>query len=484
MAVEEKASGVDEVHILWISEGMSCDGDSVSITAAGQPGIEDVVLGAIPGLPKVNLHNKVLSPTLGGEEFLRPFRDAVNDQLDAPFVLVIEGSIPNENINGDGYWTSFGNDEATGEPLTLNWWIDRLAPKAWGVVAIGTCATYGGIHAMAGNPTGCMGLADYLGWDFRSAGGLPIVNVPGCPVQPDNFMETLTWLLYQAAGMAPMIPLDEALRPQWIFGKTVHEGCDRAGYYEQGDFAKDYNSPKCQVKIGCWCPVVNCNVPKSGWMAGIGGCANVGGSCVGRPMTGFPDKFMPLMTSSPATGTLTAVTAVSGPAVQDPRDSHFITSRICGICGDNHAVCSCYAQQMAYGVKPPPLGEWIVNLGEAAEYIFDHIIFQDNLVFVDFCEQMVKATNPSVWAKAESTEARHAEIHGYRTVGDIMRSYNPFTGDTYKEALHMSRIGREMICLMEGRHVHPSTVYPGGVGTVATPTLFTDYLSRLLRCLD
>ena len=84
---------------------------------------------------------------------------------------MIEGSIPNENINGDGYWTSFGNDEATGEPLTLNWWIDQLAPKAWAVVAVGTCATYGGIHAMAGNPTGCMGLADYLGWDFRSAGG-------------------------------------------------------------------------------------------------------------------------------------------------------------------------------------------------------------------------------------------------------------------------------------------------------------------------
>ena len=105
------------------------------------------------------------------------------------------------------------------------------------MVAIGTCATYGGIHAMAGNPTGCMGLADYLGWDFRSAGGLPIVNVPGCPVQPENFMETLVWLLYQAAGLAPVIPLDDQLRPQWIFGKTVHEGCDRAGYYEQGDFA-------------------------------------------------------------------------------------------------------------------------------------------------------------------------------------------------------------------------------------------------------
>jgi hydrogenase small subunit len=316
MTAEPIAAGVEEVHILWISEGMSCDGDSVSVTAAGQPGIEDVLLGAIPGIPKVHLHNKVLSPTLGGEEFLLPFRQAVNDQLDAPFVLVIEGSIPNEEINGDGYWTSFGNDEATGQPLTINWWIDRLAPKAWGVVAIGTCATYGGIHAMAGNPTGCMGLADYLGWDFRSAADLPIVNVPGCPVQPENFMETLVWLLYQAAGLAPVIPLDDQLRPQWLFGKTVHEGCDRAGYYEQGDFAYDYNSPKCQVKIGCWGPVVNCNVPKRGWMAGIGGCPNVGGICIGCTMPGFPDKFMPFMDAPPGGGLSSAISGGYGPVIR------------------------------------------------------------------------------------------------------------------------------------------------------------------------
>ena len=316
MAVEEKASGAEEVHILWISEGLSCDGDSVSITAAGQPSIEDVLLGLIPGLPKVNLHNKVLSPTLGGEEFLGPFRQAARGELDAPFVLVIEGSIPNEKINGEGYWTSFGNDEATGEPLPVNWWIDQLAPKAWGVIAIGTCATYGGIHAMAGNPTGCMGLADYLGWDFRSAGGLPIVNVPGCPVQPENFMETVVWLLYQAAGLAPTIPLDKALRPQWIFGKTVHEGCDRAGYYEQGDFAYDYNSPKCQVKIGCWGPVVNCNVPKRGWMNGVGGCPNVGGICIGCTMPGFPDKFMPFMDEPPGARVSTMTAGIIGTAVR------------------------------------------------------------------------------------------------------------------------------------------------------------------------
>ncbi len=166
---------------------------------------------------------------------------------------------------------------------------------------------------------------------------------------------------------------------------------------------------------------------------------------------------------------------------KDPRDAHFITSRICGICGDNHAVCATYAQNMAFNVRPPAIAEWITNLGEAAEYMFDHNIFQDNLVGVDFCEQMVKETNPSVWEKAKTTEAPHAADHGYKTIADIMTALNPFTGEFYRETLHVSRYTREMFCLMEGRHVHPSTLYPGGVGTVPTIQLFTDYLVRLMR---
>ncbi len=169
---------------------------------------------------------------------------------------------------------------------------------------------------------------------------------------------------------------------------------------------------------------------------------------------------------------------------KDPRDAHFITSRICGICGDNHATCACYAQNMAFGVKPPALGEWIVNLGEAAEYMFDHNIFQDNLVGVDFCEQMVKETNPSLWEKAQHKKAPNADKHGYRTIADIMTALNPFTGEFYRETLMISRLTREMFCLMEGRHVHPSTLYPGGVGTVATVQLFTDYLVRLMKYVE
>ncbi|MGH7687038.1 MAG: nickel-dependent hydrogenase large subunit [Candidatus Dormibacteria bacterium] len=169
---------------------------------------------------------------------------------------------------------------------------------------------------------------------------------------------------------------------------------------------------------------------------------------------------------------------------KDPRDAHFITSRICGICGDNHATCATYAQNMAFGIRPPHMAEWIINLGEAAEYMFDHNIFQDNLLMVDFCEQMVRETNPSVLQKAENTPAPHAGDHGYRTIADIMRALNPFTGEFYRETLMTSRYTREMFCLMEGRHVHPSTLYPGGTGTVPTQQLFTDYLVRLMRYIE
>lgn len=284
---EEQLEAID---ILWLTAGLSCDGDTISITAAAQPSIEDLVRGAIPGVPRIRLHNPVLAYSVG-EDFLRVFREAAVGRVQ-PFVLVVEGSIPNEKIKAEGYWAAFGTSPDSGQPIPTCDWIDQLAPHAWVVVAAGTCATFGGVHAMAGNPTGCMGLADYLGWDWKSRAGVPIVNVPGCPVQPDNFMEVLLYLLYQAVGMAPMIPLDEQRRPSWLFGETLHEGCDRAGYYEQADFAAQYGSRKCIVKLGCWGPVVQCNVGKRGWMSGIGGCPNVGGVCIGCTMPGFPDKFM------------------------------------------------------------------------------------------------------------------------------------------------------------------------------------------------
>jgi hydrogenase small subunit len=313
----DNPAALAEMHIVWITAGLGCDGDTIAMTAATHPSIEELVLGALPGIPKVHFHNPVLAYEVG-DDFIEIMHRAAAGEL-GPFILVVEGSIPNEHNKSEGYWAAVGVDKATGQPITTTEWIRRLAPRAWAAIGAGTCATYGGIHAMAGNPTGCMGLPDYLGWNWKSSAGIPIVCMPGCPIQPDNFMETLLYLLHQAAGRAPMIPLDELLRPTWLFTDTVHEGCDRGGFYEQADFAAAYGQRSCIVKLGCWGPVVQCNVPKRGWMNGIGGCPNVGGVCIGCTMPGFPDKFVPLMDEPPGARMSTSAVSVYGRTVRSLR---------------------------------------------------------------------------------------------------------------------------------------------------------------------
>ncbi len=156
---------IAELDVLWITAGLGCDGDTIAMTAATQPSIEDILLGGIPGIPKVRLHNPFFSYD-SGDDFLKPFYLAADGGL-GPFILVIEGSIPNERNKKEGYWAGLGTNKETGQPILTTEWIDRLAARAWAVIAAGTCAAYGGIHAMEGNPTGCMGLADYLGIELE-----------------------------------------------------------------------------------------------------------------------------------------------------------------------------------------------------------------------------------------------------------------------------------------------------------------------------
>src|ERR1700727_1015962 len=93
---------VREFDVLWITAGLGCDGDTIAMTAATQPSIEDVLLGQIPWIPKVNLHNPFLA-LANGEDFLKPFHDATEGKIEN-FILVVEGSIPNEKNKECGYW--------------------------------------------------------------------------------------------------------------------------------------------------------------------------------------------------------------------------------------------------------------------------------------------------------------------------------------------------------------------------------------------
>lgn len=309
------------VHAFWLA-GMSCDGCSIAAVGATQPSVEDLISGTLPGVPQVVLHHPVLAVE-AGQEFVRHFESAANGELDAPFVVIFEGSVADEERARKlgGYWSGLGVREVDGEPQPIPTaeWLKRLSEKAAAVIAIGTCATWGGVPAAYGNPTGSMGVMDFLGEDYRSALGLPVVNIPGCSPVGDNFTETVAAVLLFLQGIGPLPEFDELGRPAWLFSESVHRGCTRAGFYEEGVFAEAYGDPECLVEIGCWGPVVQCNINKRGAINHLGGCMNVGSPCIGCTMPSFPDGFSPFYKRPPGTLVSTTASMLTGFIVRNLR---------------------------------------------------------------------------------------------------------------------------------------------------------------------
>ncbi len=310
---------LDVVHVFWLA-GMSCDGCSVAVTGATNPSVEELLAGSIPGLPRVVLHHPVLSVSAGAG-FIKSFHAAAQGKLGAPYVLVLEGSVPDDQALEEGYYSACGaggmDPVSPGDqPNKVTDWIKSLAPGAAASVAIGTCATWGGIPAAAGNVTGSMSMTDFLGEDYRSSLGVPIVNVPGCSPVGDNFTEVVAGLLLFLQGIGPLPEFDELGRPAWQFKETVHRHCVRAGYYEEGVFAEKPGDQECLVDIGCWGPVVQCNITERGAINHMGGCMVAGGSCIGCTMPGFPDKFAPFYKAPPGSAVSGTVARTTGAGIR------------------------------------------------------------------------------------------------------------------------------------------------------------------------
>jgi hydrogenase small subunit len=309
---------VKVVHAYWLA-GMSCDGCSVAVTGATSPSVEDLLIGSLPGVPRLVLHHPVVS-TEAGEEFIKNYELAAEGRLNAPYVVIYEGSIANEDLAAEtgGYWSAMGVD-ADHNLIPTATWLKRLAPGAAAVIAIGTCATWGGIPSAYGNPTGAMSIMDFLGKDYRSALGLPVVNIPGCSPIGDNFTETVAAVLLFLNGYGPLPEFDGLGRPAWLFGETVHRRCVRAGYYEEGVFAHHYGDKECLVEIGCWGPVVQCNITSRGAINHLGGCMNTGAVCIGCTMPGFPDRFSPFYKRPPGSLVSMAASRTTGSFVRPLR---------------------------------------------------------------------------------------------------------------------------------------------------------------------
>ena len=310
---------LDTVHVFWLA-GMSCDGCTVAVAGATNPPLENLLTGTVTGLPLVVLHHPVLSVE-AGEEFIESFKIAERGELGAPYVVCYEGSIADERIAAatGGYWSAIGSEPLGGDqyrPIPTTEWLSRLAPGAAAVIAVGTCATWGGIPAAAGNPTNSMGVMDYLGKDYRGTAGLPVINIPGCAPIGDNFTETVGMILLFLQGLGPLPEFDELGRPAWLFKETVHQQCVRGGYYEEGTFAEKYGDKECLVEVGCWGPVVQCNITKRGAINHMGGCMNTGGICIGCTMPGFPDKFAPFYSIPPGSTISSNTTRTYGAVIR------------------------------------------------------------------------------------------------------------------------------------------------------------------------
>lgn len=169
---------------------------------------------------------------------------------------------------------------------------------------------------------------------------------------------------------------------------------------------------------------------------------------------------------------------------RDPRDAMFISSRVCGVCGGVHSVASSLAIEMAFGIAPPPMGLALRNIQLALDFMLDNPLHLYVLAGPDYSQVVVERTNPSLWERAQKTETRYGDIHGYRTIAEIMSALNPLTGKLYIEGLHATRPPREAYALLYGKYPHPQTVVPGGLSTTISLKELNETHNRIVRTID
>ena len=268
------------MNVLWLQSG-GCGGCSMSLLCADTADFTGQLEQAGIRLlwhPSLSL--------AGGAELVALLEDCLAGRV-ALDALCIEGALL-RGPNGTGRFHVLAG---TGVPMID--WVRRLSAVARHVVAVGSCAAWGGITAAGANPTEACGLqyeddrpGGLLGADFRSASGLPVVNVAGCPTHPGWVLDTLMAL---AAGLFGAEDLDPLARPRFYADQLVHHGCTRNEFYEFKASAEKPSDLGCMMEhMGCKGTQAHADCNTRLWN-GDGSCTRGGYACISCTEPGFQD---------------------------------------------------------------------------------------------------------------------------------------------------------------------------------------------------
>jgi len=273
---------VKEIPVVWL-QAAACTGCSVSLLNSQSPTIKNVLVDeVIPGV-HVNLrfHATVMA---GSGDLALSYLDDTVENSKGGYVLILEGAVPTRD---GGIYGAMG--ERNGEPVSMADRIAEAAENCLAVLAVGTCASFGGISAASPNFSGSMSASAFL--KSRNI-DKPLINIPGCPPHPDWIVGTIASVLLN--GLPTAADIDDLGRPLAFYGKLIHENCPRRAAFDEGRFAKKFGDEGCLYELGCKGPVTYADCPTRRWNSGTNWVIGAGAPCNGCTQPEFPDLLAPL----------------------------------------------------------------------------------------------------------------------------------------------------------------------------------------------
>ncbi|MFA6055000.1 MAG: hydrogenase small subunit [Thermodesulfovibrionales bacterium] len=268
---EAMESASKKPAVIWL-EGQDCAGCTISFLGISYPPVASVILDKI----SLRYHETAMAGSGYTAEHV------LNETIkEGGYVLIVEGSVP----SADKRYCMIG-----GRPFVET--LEEAAKNAGAIIAVGACATYGGIPGAT--PTKGIGLN-------KALPGKTVINIPTCPAHPDHMIGTILYFL--TTGKVP--ELDGIGRPKMYFRDTIHDNCRRRAHFDAGRFLSDWNDPKqkdwCMFQKGCKGPITTSDCPVRRWNNGINFCIDCGSPCMGCAEPGFYGEMTPLYTAESET---------------------------------------------------------------------------------------------------------------------------------------------------------------------------------------